>query len=106
MTIRDFGCSASDIASVLVIIFFRSIVTPGTERGLPPVARMMFFVLIVSVTLPSFVTSIEFFSIIFAVPEIISILFFFIKYSTPFEMRSATPRLRAIILEKSYVSPV
>ena len=106
MTISDFGCSGSDIASVLVIIFFRSILTPGRERGLPPVARMMLFDLIVSVTLPAFVTSIEFLPISFAVPETVSILFFFIKYSTPLEMRSATPRLLAIILEKSYVSPV
>ncbi len=91
------------MASVLVMTFFRSIVTPGMDRGRAPVARMTCLDFTTSTTLPSFETSIVERSLNLASPYTTSILFFFIRYSTPFEIRSATPRLRCMIFEKSKV---
>ncbi len=75
--------------------------TPGTVRGRAPVATMICLARTV-VVVPSwaFRLSVEA-SFSVPVPRRTSILFFFMRYSTPLEILSAIERLRAMTFAKS-----
>ncbi len=101
MMTMDFGWDDSDIASVLVMTRVRSIVTPGSDRGLAPVAMMTWSARRVSAAVPPARTSTIPGPASRPFPGMRSIPFFFIRYSTPLTILSDTPLLRLMILPKS-----
>ena len=93
MTMSEAGVASIRTAPLEEMTCFSSMVTPGSDRGSEPVARMM--ALASSVWAPSLpLTSTTFLALSVPVPGTSVILFLRKRNSTPLAMRSATRRER------------